>query len=137
MDNIQINELKIENVKRVKAFSLKPNENGLTIVGGGYRQGKTSVLDAIAWALGGDKYRPSMPHHKGVETPPYLRVELSNGLIIERKGTSFLPGCSGRACFCYGTIVGIAWQLGKNIPRMDTEQKIRIQLRWRCLISGI
>lgn len=86
MDNIRINELKIENVKRVKAFSLKPNENGLTIVGGGNRQGKTSVLDAIAWALGGDKYRPSMPQHEGAETPPYLRVELSNGLIVERKG---------------------------------------------------
>ncbi|MCG7406813.1 ATP-binding protein [Paenibacillus sp. ACRRX] len=31
----------------------------MTIVGGKNEQGKTSVLDSIAWGLGGNKYRPS------------------------------------------------------------------------------
>ena len=58
---VKINSLEVENVKRVKAVVIQPNENGLTILGGNNNQGKTSVLDAIAWALGGNKYKPSNP----------------------------------------------------------------------------
>lgn len=84
--SIKINKLEIENVKRVKAVKIEPSPTGLTIVGGKNNQGKTSVLDAIAWALGGNKYRPSQPDRDGSVTPPYLRVTLNNGLIVERKG---------------------------------------------------
>lgn len=84
--SIKINKLEIENVKRVKAVKLEPSQNGLTIVGGNNNQGKTSVLDAIAWALGGDAYRPSQASREGSVTPPYLHLVLSNGLIVERKG---------------------------------------------------
>lgn len=84
--SIKINKLEIENVKRVKAVKLEPSANGLTIVGGNNNQGKTSVLDAIAWALGGDTYRPSQASREGSVTPPYLHLVLSNGLIVERKG---------------------------------------------------
>ena len=58
-DSIKINKLEIENVKRIKAVKIEPTKNGLTIVGGNNNQGKTSVLDSIAWALGGDRYKPS------------------------------------------------------------------------------
>lgn len=84
--SIKINNLEIENVKRVRAVKLQPSENGLTIIGGDNGQGKTSVLDAIAWALGGDKFKPSSPTRDGSVVPPFLHVELSNGLIVERKG---------------------------------------------------
>lgn len=83
---VKINKLEIENVKRVKAVTIEPTSNGLTILGGNNNQGKTSVLDAIAWALGGNKYKPSKPTRDGSMNPPTLRVELSNGLIVERKG---------------------------------------------------
>lgn len=83
---VKINKLEIENVKRVKAVTIEPTSNGLTILGGNNNQGKTSVLDAIAWALGGNKYKPSNPARDGSMNPPTLRVELSNGLIVERKG---------------------------------------------------
>jgi hypothetical protein len=83
---VKIDRLEIENVKRVKALSLEPTANGLTIVGGRNNQGKTSVLDAIAWALGGDRFKPSQPVREGSATPPHLHVELSNGLVVERKG---------------------------------------------------
>lgn len=86
MENIKINKLEIENVKRVKAVKMEPSKSGLTIIGGKNRQGKTSVLDAIAWALGGKRYMPSEPHREGSVTDPYLKVVLSNGLIVERKG---------------------------------------------------
>ncbi|MFF1538352.1 AAA family ATPase, partial [[Kitasatospora] papulosa] len=83
---IKINKLEIENVKRVKAVKIEPSANGLTIVGGKNNQGKTSVLDAIAWGLGGNKYRPSQPTREGSVIPPNLHIVLSNGLIVERKG---------------------------------------------------
>lgn len=83
---IKINQLKVENVKRVKAVKIEPSANGLTIVGGKNNQGKTSVLDAIAWALGGNRYRPSQAKREGSMTEPYLHIKLSNGLIVERKG---------------------------------------------------
>lgn len=83
---VKINKLELENVKRIKAVSLEPSSNGLTIIGGDNKQGKTSVLDAIAWALGGERFRPSQAGRTGANTQPYLKVTLSNGLIVERKG---------------------------------------------------
>lgn len=84
--SVKINSLEIENVKRIKGVKLEPSANGLTIIGGNNNQGKTSVLDAIAWALGGDKYKPTAAARDGAYTDPILHVELSNGLIVERKG---------------------------------------------------
>ena len=83
---IKINRLEIENVKRVKAVKLEPSQNGLTIIGGNNNQGKTSILDAIAWALGGDKYRPSKAQREQSVIPPNLHIVMNNGLVVERKG---------------------------------------------------
>lgn len=84
--SVKINKLEIENVKRVKAVKIEPTANGLTIVGGNNNQGKTSVLDAIAWGLGGNKYKPSQAHREGSVNPPHLHIVMNNGLIVERKG---------------------------------------------------
>lgn len=84
--SVKINKLEIENVKRVKAVKIEPTANGLTIVGGNNNQGKTSVLDAIAWGLGGNKYKPSQAHREGSVNPPHLHIVMNNGLVVERKG---------------------------------------------------
>lgn len=84
--SIKINQLEIENVKRIKAVKIEPKETGLTIIGGNNNQGKTSVLDAIAWALGGEKYKPSQAVREGSMVPPNLHLVMSNGLVVERKG---------------------------------------------------
>lgn len=86
MESIKINKFEIENVKRIKAVKMEPSANGLTIVGGNNKQGKTSVLDSIAWALGGDSFRPSKPQRDASVIPPNLHIVMSNGLIVERKG---------------------------------------------------
>ena len=83
---VKISTLELENVKRIKVVSLAPAESGLTVIGGDNGQGKTSVLDAIAWALGGEKFKPSNPQREGSVLPPHLRITLSNGLVVERKG---------------------------------------------------
>lgn len=84
--SVKINTLEFENVKRIKAVALEPSPNGLTVIGGRNNQGKTSVLDAICWALGGEKYRPSQAQREGALLPPTLKVTLSNGIVVERKG---------------------------------------------------
>lgn len=81
-----IHSLELENVKRIKAVKLEPSPTGLTVIGGKNGQGKTSVLDSIAWALGGDRFRPSAAQREGSVIPPALKITLSNGLIVERKG---------------------------------------------------
>lgn len=83
---VKIHSLQIENTKRVKAVRLEPTPNGLTIIGGRNGQGKTSILDAIAWTLGGNKLKPSQAGREGSVNNPYLKITLSNGLIVERKG---------------------------------------------------
>ncbi|MHB8124677.1 MAG: AAA family ATPase [Desulfitobacteriaceae bacterium] len=84
--SIKINKLEIENVKRVKAVKLEPSPSGLTVVGGKNNQGKTSVLDSIAWILGGNSFKPSSPQRDGSVIPPNLSITMSNGLRVERKG---------------------------------------------------
>lgn len=86
MPPVKINQLEIENVKRIRAVQLEPSVNGLTVIGGNNNQGKTSVLDTIAWALGGDRYKPSNPIRDGSLVPPRIKLTLSNGLIVERTG---------------------------------------------------
>lgn len=83
---VRITHLEAENIKRVRAVELEPSSRGLTVIGGRNGQGKTSVLDAIIWGLGGDKYRPSKHQHEGSVLPPHIRIELSNGIVAERKG---------------------------------------------------
>lgn len=83
---VKINTLEVENVKRVKAVAITPQENGLTILGGNNGQGKTSVLDAICWAVGGNKFKPTNAARDGAYTDPHIRLTLSNGLIVERAG---------------------------------------------------
>lgn len=85
---VTITSLDFENVKRIKAVALTPAQNGLTVIGGRNAQGKTSVLDAICWALGGNNYKPDKPHRDGSVMEPDLHVELSNGIVVERKGKS-------------------------------------------------
>ncbi len=82
----KIHKLEIENVKRVKAVTIEPTQNGLTVIGGRNGQGKTSILDAIAWAVGGSKFKPSDPQRRDSVLPPNLKITMNNGLTVERKG---------------------------------------------------
>jgi predicted ATP-dependent endonuclease of OLD family len=84
--NVQIAALEIQNVKRIKALRIDCSGKSLVVVGGKNGQGKTSVLDSIAFALGGEKYRPSDLQRDGAVADAQIRLRLSNGLLVERKG---------------------------------------------------
>ncbi|MEA5000225.1 MAG: AAA family ATPase [Candidatus Limiplasma sp.] len=83
---MKIHRLEVENVKRVKAVTIEPAANGLTVIGGRNGQGKTSVLDALAWGLGGERFRPSEAQREGSMIPPHIHITMSNGLVVERAG---------------------------------------------------
>lgn len=83
---VKINSFEIENTKRIKLLQYEPSASGLTVIGGKNNQGKTSVLDAIAWTLGGDRFKPTAAQRDGALMPPHLKVTLSNGIVVERKG---------------------------------------------------
>ena len=84
--SVKITQLEAENVKRIKALTLTPAANGLTVIGGRNNQGKTSSLDAIAWVLGGDRFRPSQAQREGSVVPPRVLARLDNGIVVERSG---------------------------------------------------
>lgn len=83
---VKINALEFQNIKRIRAVKLSPTKNGLTVIGGKNNNGKSSTLDSIAWALGGDAFRPSKAARNGSVIPPHLHVVMSNGIVVERGG---------------------------------------------------
>jgi DNA repair exonuclease SbcCD ATPase subunit len=85
--NVKIAALELENVKRVRAVSLTVADKALTVIGGRNGQGKTSVLDAIMWALGGDRFKPSNPNREGSDGA-YIKIEMDNGVTVERGGVN-------------------------------------------------
>lgn len=61
---MKIIKLKVENIKGIKAVELNPQE-GLVVLSGRNGQGKTSILDSISYALGGERMIPSEPIRQG------------------------------------------------------------------------
>ena len=132
---VKINSLELENVKRVKAVKLEPTASGLTVVGGKNNQGKTSVLDAIAWALGGAKYKPSQAQREGSLVEPQLHIELSNGMVVERLGKNGSlkvtdpSGQKGNQSLLDGFISQFALDLPKFMEvDKNTKAKILLQI---------
>lgn len=63
---MRIVELEIENFKRLRALTVRPN-GAAVVIGGRNGQGKSSTLDAIWAALGGAKAAPQEPIRKGAK----------------------------------------------------------------------
>lgn len=121
-----------ENVKRIEAVEFTVTENGLTIIGGNNSSGKTSILDSIMWALGGDKYKPSMIKNNP-DKESMIKIELTNGLVVERKGID----CSLKITDSRGMSGGqkllnqLIGQMALNLPKFndaDSKGKAKILL---------
>jgi len=85
MNAAKITGFTVQDFKRIRLVEIHPTENGLTILGGRNAQGKSSCLDAIAYALGGETFRPSDINNHDAEKNATIRVEI-DGLIVERAG---------------------------------------------------
>ncbi len=113
---MRITKLISENVKRIKAVEIKP-DGSLVIVGGRNAQGKTSVLDSIQMALGGEKSLPAKPIREGedkarvvlalddlvvtrtfTDKGSYLKVEGADGAVV-KSPQAMLDKLVGRLSF--------------------------------------
>jgi hypothetical protein len=75
---MKIVELHIENFKRVRTATIRPDSHMVQVTGAN-ASGKTSTLDAIITALGGKRMTPGMPVHHGAEV---ARIRLDLGDIV-------------------------------------------------------
>jgi hypothetical protein len=88
-------KLVAENYKRLKAADVTPGRNAVTIKGKN-KAGKTSLLDAIAAALGGKKQMAEVPLRKGAESGQIVCVlgdtqpELLVKRVFDSKGKTML-----------------------------------------------
>ena len=107
-----------ENVKRLKLADITPPPDGLVVISGKNDSGKTSVLDSIWWALGGDKNVQDVPIRRGAESGR-IRLDLGD-LIVERK---FLP--SGKPNLTVRNPAGAApGTPDRNLPVYQSAQEI-------------
>lgn len=79
---MKIVKLVAENIKRLHAVEIQP-EGALITIGGKNGAGKSSVLDSIAYAMGGEKLVPSEPIRTG-ESEAKIVVTLDD-LVVTRK----------------------------------------------------
>jgi len=82
---MKILKLTAENIKRLKAIEITP-EGNLVIISGKNAEGKTSVLDAIWWALGGKKNIQERPIRDGQEKA-FVTLDLGD-LTVTRTWTT-------------------------------------------------
>jgi len=61
---MKIIKLEVENVKRIKAATIKP-DGSTVVIGGKNGAGKSSAIDSIAYALGGKALCPDEPLRRG------------------------------------------------------------------------
>ena len=81
---MKIIRLASENVKRLSAVDITPNTDGsLVTVGGKNGAGKSSVLDSIAYALGGAELVPTQPIRVG-QSEAKVIVELGDYIVTRR-----------------------------------------------------
>lgn len=79
---LKIVDLKVQNIKRVRAVHITPNGESTVILGGQNGAGKSSVLDAIAMALGGARAIPADPVRHGAKQGSI--VANLGDLVVER-----------------------------------------------------
>jgi hypothetical protein len=107
-------------VKRLKAVRLRPDKT-LVRIEGRNAAGKTSVLDAIAAALGGGKQQPDLPVRKGAKKAKVV-LDLG-GLKVERRWTA-----GG------GSVLEVS---EKNGPKLASPQKILDKLVGDCTFDPL
>ena len=97
---MRILSMQAENIKKLKVVEIRP-DGSLVQITGGNGEGKSSVLDAIFYALAGTKGIPSEPVRKGT-AKAHVKLDLGEftvtrrftaeggtSLTVEAKGTKF------------------------------------------------
>lgn len=83
-------EFQAENFKRLKAVRIAP-KGRLVAISGANKQGKSSILDGIAAAIGGSSAVPDNPIRNGADTG-WVQVDLGDKIVRRR----FRRGAAGK-----------------------------------------
>lgn len=89
---MKIVKLVSENVKRLTAVAIEPGEGALVTIGGKNGAGKSSVLDSIAYALGGKELIPAVPIRAG-EREARVMVDLGD-VVVTRTFRRDIVACA-------------------------------------------
>jgi AAA domain-containing protein len=79
---MKIIQFTAENVKRLKCVDITPKTNVVQVTGKN-GNGKSSILDSIFWALGGEKNIQDVPIRRGADSAR-IRLDLGD-MVVERK----------------------------------------------------
>ena len=79
---MKIIRLKVENIKKIKAVEIVAQDNNFIEITGKNAQGKSSIMDSIAMALGGKALIPSEPIRHGEK---YGLIEVNIGDFTVRR----------------------------------------------------
>jgi chromosome segregation ATPase len=82
----KITRLEVSNFKRIRTVAIEP-DGAIVAVRGRNGAGKSSCLDAIAAALGGEKLAPAEPIRRGTDGA-VVRIEMDDGTTVERRWTA-------------------------------------------------
>ena len=82
---MRIISLSVENIKRVSAVEVVPGDASLVVIAGGNEQGKSSTIDAIEMALGGERRIPEAALRRGASKGRIV-VDCEE-FIVERRFT--------------------------------------------------
>lgn len=77
---MKILRLTSENIKRLSAVEITPDGSPVVVIAGENEAGKSSVLDSIAYALGGKDLMPAAPIRKGQEKAS-VTVDLGDYIV--------------------------------------------------------
>lgn len=102
MNPQKIVRLEVENIKKLKALTIRPDGN-VVVIAGANGSGKSSTLDSIAMAFAGKDAMPEVPVRRGEESA-YTEVQ-TNDYVIRRTitagggGTLTVKSADGSARF--------------------------------------
>ena len=83
---VRVLSLEVEAYKRIRAIGIRPDPAGNMVrITGENGQGKSSVLDAISFVLGGGTHTPGMPIHRGYKR---AAVEIDFGEFVATKSAT-------------------------------------------------
>lgn len=88
---MKIVKLKAVNIKKIKTAEITP-EGNLVFISGKNGQGKSSIMDCILYALGGEKQIPSQPVRNG-EKEAEIEIDLGDFIVkrtFNEAGNSYL-----------------------------------------------
>jgi len=87
MEPIKITQFRVQDFKGVELVDVEVRDTGLFIIGGECDAGKTSLLDGIMAALGGERFVAAGAVRDGASKGE-VQVSTSNGLTVKRSFTA-------------------------------------------------